>query len=233
MRAKFLIIIAFILSNSWASFSQTMVNGEPYLSQGKIVFDVAYPDAQPSGKAAASIPAGKVVYFKNDKMRIETKMADGHTEIQLIDFTNKIEHSLKEVSEKKYAVKTTPDDVQKECTKIPYVEVRNADEFKSIAGSNCQKNQYMITDKNHDTFTCDIYTNFKVLIINPNWFYPQFREVAHFMYEYSIKQNGVVAKVTAKSVEQFNEDESIFNIPSGYKPVTKVEFAKLKHKSAD
>src|SRR5882672_11079087 len=83
----FLLFVATV-SNAQVIAGVDMGDGS-YLKEYKITYEVSYPEGQPSSNAILS----KVVYVKNDMIRVETTAKTG-TSTMIVDCNNRIATTL-------------------------------------------------------------------------------------------------------------------------------------------
>src|SRR5258705_10944243 len=84
------------------------------IDEGKVVFEISYPDADIPDEQMTMMPTESVVYFKDDHSRVETKMGMGMNMVMLIDNKTKTVTSLMDMMGNKMALKMNEDDLKKQ-----------------------------------------------------------------------------------------------------------------------
>jgi len=96
-------------------------------------------------------------------------------------------------------------------------KIELTEETKEIAGYKCKKANITWSDYNFVIY----YTN-EIKIDEPNWNNP-FPEIDGVLLEYQYEMFDIKTKVTATAVTKEEISEEVFEIPAGYKNVSKKE----------
>lgn len=194
------------------------------ISEGKIVYEISFPEMETDEQSKELMPTESVFYFKDNQIRMEMKMM-GMSTVVISNSKDKSATTLMDLMGSKFAIKMTADDIEKEKEKMNgniKMDVRITNETKNIAGYTCKKAIASSRDGGDITiyFTNDI-------IAKNQGFSDQYKGVDGFPMEYQMAQNGMNMKFTAKSVTKEKVDAAKFIIPKDYKLTTKEELAKM------
>ena len=214
-------LLAFLLIST-SNFLQAQENGR-MVGQGKIVFEISYPNSQLDQQTLAMMPTESVLYFKGNMSRSEIQMGIGSTAI-ISDHKLGETITLMDMLGNKSAIKSTKLDAEAErsSNNKPTVELKS--DTKVIAGYNCKKAVVSTTGRNGG-LTFDVwYTN---ELMARNSFDSELEGINGFMLEFQTEQNGMTMKMTAKSVEEQQVDDSKFMLPEGYTVMTKEQFKQM------
>lgn len=193
------------------------------LSSGKIIFDISYPESHMDESTKANLPKESIMYFKNDKVKVEINMPMGKTTV-ISNNTTGDGIMLMNMMGNKMAVKMDKDDILKEKSSIGKATVSQTRESKVIAGYTCYKAVITIPTKDGDKTFDAWYTH---EIKAKNSFSSQIEGVDGFMMEFINNQNGMNMKMTARSVEAIDITDSEFDIPEGYEVKTMEDLKKM------
>src|SRR4051794_19395113 len=75
------------------------------IDEGKVVFEISYPDADMPDEQMAMMPTESKMFFKDNQARIEMKMGMGMSQVMLFDNKNKMMTMLMDMMGNKIAVK--------------------------------------------------------------------------------------------------------------------------------
>jgi len=215
---KFLVPFCFILICSGFS-----VSAQQKLTEGKVVFEITYPDMELDQQTMAMLPGESVFYFKHSKSRVEIKMAMGST-VVISDATTQTSTTLMDYMGNKMAIHMTPEDIEKEKHSKPASTVKMTEETKKIAGYLCSK-AMIIPEDTTETSPYEVW--FTREIEARNSFRSTIEGIDGFLMEFKTRQNNMTMKMTCKSVESQNVDEVLFDIPKGFRPVTMEELKSM------
>jgi GLPGLI family protein len=212
------LLLLFILTASAKSFTYAQK-----ISEGKLVYEISFPDMQLDEQMKGMMPTESTIYFKDNQIRMEMKMM-GMSTVVITDAKDKSATTLMDMMGNKYAVKLTADEIQKEQAKMSNskYETKLTDETKMIAGYKCKK--AIATGKDGNDIII-YYTN-EILARNQG-FNDQYKGIDGFPMEYQMTQNGMNMRFVAKSVSKEKVEADKFTIPPDYKITTKEEIAKM------
>ncbi len=195
--------------------------------EGKILFEVSFLNL-PDPQMASMFPNEAVSYFKNNKSRMEMSMMMGSRTVTISDGNTKSAVTLMDLMGQKYAIDNSSSKTSEEQKKMmDATTVTITNETKKIAGYTCKKAIIVIlpTASNKDTLNMEMwFTN--ELSINKNFVASSMNKIDGAVLEFTIKQNKMDIKLSAKSVVKQSVEDSLFLIPADYKKTTSEEMMK-------
>lgn len=214
---KALLVLLFLSVGSYSTYAQKMV------SEGKIIYEISYPDMMLDAEMLAMMPKESVVFFKGDFSRTDLNMGMGITSSSIFNSKTGEVIALTDLMGTKTAMKISAGDQKKskEQNKRSQMKVILTGQTKEIAGYPCKR----AVVKNDDDTALDIYftENIKArTTATIDW-----KEINGFPMEYYLDQNGLKMKFTATKVLLENVEDSLFQIPEGYKMITQEEMMKM------
>lgn len=193
------------------------------LSEGKIVYEVTFEDANINPMMKALLPSEVTTYFKNNRTCTVISMGMNMMETRLISDAAAFTYTtLMDAMGKKIALVLNKAQVEENYSDRVDLKVMHTGETKVIAGIECK--QAMITDSTNNTYP--VYYTEELSVKNPNWSSP-YRDIKGCMMEYSIRFGDMVMNLKAKEVTGVENDESLFTIPEGYQIVKDTKELKL------
>lgn len=212
---KFLLLIALAFTFAIGANAQK-------LKEGKIVYKIAYEKLPAELESSKSMLPNEAIVVFNDKFSKTTTKSMAGDQIVLHDKKNEIMWALIDLMGNKVAIADTISDEKSEME--PEFEVKFVKgEKKEIAGYACKKAE--ITMKLQDQ-TMEMEAWYTGDLQVPNEMnIDDFQEGA--LLEYTTNTNGMLVRKTATSVNKEKVDAKEFELPEGYKKMTKDEFAKM------
>ena len=204
---SFVLFSLFLLS----LFSNYGCNMKPSeITEGKIIYDISYPDAASTGLVATMLPKELVVYFKDDKMCTEFYLGTG--DVRMISDADKKSYTmLANVMSKKIAMKFKESDVNNNFKDRADLKIKFTENTKEIAGIKCQEAN--ITDSTEHHY-CIYYTH-QLRVKSPNWSTP-YHEIDGVMMEYSVNLNDIIMNLKAQSISYEKVNDAVFKVPYNY-----------------
>ncbi|MBC7865535.1 MAG: DUF4412 domain-containing protein [Bacteroidia bacterium] len=193
------------------------------IDEGKVLYEISYPDADIPDEQMAMMPTEAKMFFKNLSSRMEMKMGMGMDNVMIFDNKNKVMTMLMDMMGNKMAVKFTEADIKEKRVKEGKqdYEVKITDETKEIAGFKCKK--AILTGKDG---TFDLYFTDQISFKNGDWA-SEYKGIDGFPLQYKISQGSLIMQMTAKSVTKEKVEDSMFVVPSDFKPMTTEELQKM------
>jgi hypothetical protein len=189
---------------------------EKYISEGAIEYDATVVDQ--SNPMANLAPNKMTIKFKNNKSCAEMSAGMGLFSTSFIsDPETKSMTQLVKLLNKKFSLVEKEAEIKKENESYP-VTITLLKDTKMIAGYKCKKAHVKVNDENASEF--DIYYTKDLNIQNPNFANPFFK-IDGVLMEYQMKKFGLEMKFMAKAVKCEDVDDSTFELPEDYKPITK------------
>ncbi len=210
---SFYLIIVFVLACNF-SYSQ--------ITEGKVVYDISYPESGLDAQTLQMLPSESSTYFKNDRMRIDMKMGMGMNNRILVDNSKKDVHVLMDMMGNKMDMYMTEKEIDKELNDEGEYTISKSDETKEIAGYIC--NKAVINTKDGNKF--NVWYTKKINIKNANW-NNQFKSLDGFLMEFRMNQNGLTMEMTARNISLEKVNDEIFIVPEGYKVMSKEDLKKM------
>jgi len=194
-------------------------NAQKKISEGKITFEISYPDSDMPDEMAAMMPTEMDMYIKTDKSRIDMTMGMGMNQVMIFDNKAKTMTMLMDMMGKKIKVVSTEADMKKkrEKDKTPEYKIEKTDETKTIAGYLCKKAKVTSGDYSFDMFYTD-----DIVLKGAEWT-SEYKGIDGFPMEYLQEQGEMKMLMKAKKVAVEKIDDSKFAIPDGYKEMTPEE----------
>ena len=184
--------------------------------EGKIAYSISYGDLPEEMKAYESmLPKEMNFSVKGDKSKMTQPSAMGSETIVITDNSANKSTVLIDAMGNKIAVSTDLDERFSNKPKVEYVAGT-----KKIAGYDCKK--AILTDENGIKTTLWYTPDVPALDINLG-----LSEIDGLPLEFESEQNGINAKIVAKSVSEEKINDSEFVIPAGYKEMSAEEFQQL------
>lgn len=193
------------------------------LTEGKIVYEISYPEMELDDETKSMMPTESVIYFKDIFVRMEMKMMGMGTTV-ISNSKDKSATTLMDFMGNKYAIKMTAEDLEKEKAKISNskLETKLTSETKDIAGYKCKK---AIATTKEGSEIIIYYTN--DIVAKNQGFSDQYKGIDGFPMEYQMSQGGLNMKLVAKNVSKEKVASDKFSVPSDYKITSKEEMSKM------
>lgn len=193
------------------------------LTEGKVVYEISYPDTSLDALTISMLPTEATLYFKGDKTRMEMKMGLGMNMIAIADNKAMTTTVLMDIMGNKSAMTMTDEDLKKASKKEDEYEIVTTAETKMIAGLPCKKAVVTLKDKN----SFNVWYTDGIKVKNSNW-NNQFKNIDGFLMEFRMDQTlGLSMLMTAKSIADVKTTEQLFAIPEGYKTINSDEMMKM------
>lgn len=210
---KKLLILLFLLQAS------AVVNAQKNFTEGKIIYDITYPDMEMDPQMAAMMPTEQVVYIKGVMSRTEMSMAMGYSNYMILNGKTGEVITLNDMMGNKSAIRTTVEEVKKNEKSEKKPKVTLTGETREIAGYSCKKAivemdgtsiEYFVTDK--------ISASLAGM--------DELKDIKGFPLSYGVDQGEIKMRFTARSLNTEKVADDKFIIPSDYKLTTKEELMK-------
>jgi len=200
-------------------FTHSSLTAQQKIDEGKVVYEITYPDMELDPQMAAMMPTESVVYFKGNMSRSEITMGMGISSTTIVNSKTNEVTSLNDMMGNKTATIIDTDDQKKEKDDDYKVELVN--ETKEISGYKCKK---AILKNTSGSLIELFYTE---NISASSQFSSQWKSLKGFPLEYVIDVSGMNMKMTAKSITSEKVSDELFKIPPDYKLMSQEEFKKL------
>lgn len=173
---------------------------------------------------AGLAPSKMTIKFKNNKSCAEMSAGMGLFSTSFIsDPEKKTLTQLVKLLNKKLSLVLNEAAITKENEAYKF-ELTPLKGKKMIAGYNCSSAHVKMEDDLQTEF--DIFYTNELKIDNPNFANPFFM-IDGVLMEYQMKKFGLEMKFTAKSIKKEDIDDSTFELPAEYKPISAEEMNTL------
>lgn len=214
MKTKFIIsasfgIIAFMSSS-------TKVMAQRRLTEATITYDIVINTSNSAPQAADLLDgATSTIYLKGNSSRSELTSSLG-TQATIIDSRVGDVTVLKDYGEQKYMIKMTSDNWRQSNKKYEGIIFTYLEEYKTIAGYNCQK----AIGKLSDGSTFSVYFTKELLPINKDFQYLN-KNLPGLALQYEATLGKMMVTYTVSSVNFNPVLQAKFDLPkSGYRVMT-------------
>src|ERR1051325_9859405 len=103
------LLILFVLMASDITISKAQK-----IDEGKVTFEISYPDSDIPDEQMAMMPTESTMFFKDNQARVEMKMGMGMNQVMIFDNKNKVMTMLMDMMGSKTAVKFNEADIKKQ-----------------------------------------------------------------------------------------------------------------------
>jgi len=191
------------------------------LFSGTIEYEITYTGADLDPATVATLPKSLMMTVSGKKSRVD--MQQGMMNIVKInnaETTSSV--SLIDIMEKKYAIKSTKEEIEKAMAEMPKTKITVTEEKKDIAGMKATKATIVFTGEDGKETTEDVYFNPEIGGEGFNFDTP-YKDIKGGLLQYTIENNGLKMLFTAKEVKAKKIKDTTFLIPSDYQEVTAEE----------
>jgi len=196
--------------------------------RGKVTYQISYDSGSLPEGAAEMMP--KIMSMSVGENKTKTVLFTGMGKQTVIfDLKEKTKTAFMEIMGKKFGIKSSLEDIQKEEAFQPEATIISLNETKEIAGYPCKKMKVTLKDRStgDTTTTYAWYTD--ELDVNPdiNFSNSIFSQVKGLLMEYQLDTGqGIIMTFTATEVDKKRVPEKEFDAPEGYNMTTKENLMK-------
>lgn len=183
------------------------------LTEATISYDIVINTSNKAAQAADLLDgATSVVYLKGNSSRSDMISSLG-TQATIVDGKTGEVTVLKEYGEQKYMIKMTKDNWKESNKKYEGITFTFADEYKTIAGYNCQKAVGVLTDGT----SFNVYFTRDLLPMNKDFQYLN-KNLPGLAMQYEASLGSMLVTYTVSSINLNPVQQAKFDIPkSGYR----------------
>jgi hypothetical protein len=189
----------------------------PKISEGVIHFELSYPYYEDAFMASI-MPDEMEMTFKNNVYRNHVSKGGLFSSTVIADCNNETLLLILDLGPKRIYCTLDKSLTDIMLMNYPVPDILKVSEFDSIAGTFCEKKN-AIFDHLADGYDVELYETFDIDIKNSNWC-NQYSEIDGALLGYEIKQFGIQARMIATKIDTVVVNDSIFNVPQGFKEVT-------------
>jgi GLPGLI family protein len=213
-------IISIILLFAFGFGIDAQAGKKPF--EGIITYKISFPGADIPAEAVSMMPKVATVMVKGNMIKSTLVMGMGK-QISISNGEDKTVVNLIEAMGQKFAIESTPEEIEKELSKYE-TTIEITEETKKIAGLECIK--AIVHAKNTKTgkindITAYYTTKYKIGEIYKGK--AMFNGIPGIMMQYEIDANGMKMVFTASNIKKQKVKDEEFNIPEGYTKTTKEE----------
>ena len=197
------------------SFSSQLM-AQRRLTEATISYDIVINTSNSTPQAADLLDgATSVIYLKGNSSRSEMTSSLG-TQATIIDGKNGGVTVLKDYGEQRYMIQMTPDNWKQSNKKYEGISFTYLNEFKTIAGYNCQK----AIGKLSDSSTFNVYFTKELLPVNKDFQYLN-KNLPGLALQYEASLGKMMVTYTVSAINFNPVSQTKFDLPkSGYRVMT-------------
>lgn len=198
-------------------FASVPVFGQKKITEATISYDIVINTSNTKPKAADLLDgATSVIYLKGNSSRSEMTSSLG-TQTTIIDGKTKNVTILKDYGEQKYMITMTPDNWKASNKKYEGITFTYENEFKTIAGYNCQK---AIGKLAGDTSSFIVYFTKDIVPVNKDFQYLN-KSLPGLAMQYEASLGNLRVTYTVSGINFNLVPAAKFDLPkSGYRIMT-------------
>ena len=199
-------------------------NDKNILNEGEIEFEIKYLENERENPLISLLPRKMITIFKNNSTH---SLIEGFWgTFKLIYITNHLKGqnvTLFQILDKKYMYLADTSDAPFGYESATNVKFSFTEKVKNIAGYECN-HAFAVFPNSSDTV--EVYYTDQLNIKNPNSNNP-YRDISGVLLEFSVKLAGINMMFKAKKITGREININKFNIPAGFKKVSKEEMEKI------
>lgn len=217
--------IAFVLFLIVSGAKTSFAGGDEF--NGIIVYNISYSNSDLDEAMLSQMPKTMKLYVKGKMAKSIIQMGMG-TQASIMDGENMTTTSLMDIMGQKFAYTVTKEELMKELEEMPEPDISYPNETKEIAGYTA--NKVVIETKDPETGEEMIMTGYytdelgkqNLMIDNPIY-----KDIEGIMLEFATKAQGMEMEFKAVEVDKKKVSDKEFEVPEGYKEVTKEELENM------
>jgi hypothetical protein len=184
--------------------------GKGSAGEGMIEYQVNPVNA--NSAFAAMAPTSMTLKYKNDRLIAEMSTGLSAVEIKFISDNKKGKFTqCVKILNQKYLCSFNATSMNSLFKDTPKYDVKKVDEFKTIAGLNCQKAE--IYEKGTNKHLFDVFFTDEFKFTKPNW-WNEFSGIDGMLMEYQMKRYNMDLHFIARKITSVAIDSTVF-IPKG------------------
>jgi len=215
------LLLFFILIVSLSGFFSSCEEEEnivvPKLTEGVLHFELSYPYYEDAFMASI-MPDEMEMTFKNNVYRNHVSQGGLFSSTVIADCNAETLILILDLGPKRIYCSLDRALTDTMLMNYPIPDILKVNEFDSIAGTFCEKKS-AIFDHLEDGYDVELYETFDIDIQNSNWC-NQYREIEGVLLGFEVEQFGIQARMKATKLDSVKVNDSIFNIPQGFKEVS-------------
>jgi GLPGLI family protein len=186
------------------------------LTEGRIVYEVKYPNSINKHYIDSSMLKQEIVWFKRKIEKIDWIVNDSIEYSTLYDIKAKIITMIMKYPKGNLAIISNEEDYERGMGKPPKGVFKYTSDTKMICGYKCNKAEYLATG---DTTKHYVYYTKEITFKIPYFLKNPFEGLEGFPMEYNTNYGNAQTTTLVTSVCFDKIDDSIFEIPKGYEKI--------------
>ncbi|MGM0613828.1 MAG: hypothetical protein ACQESM_09995 [Bacteroidota bacterium] len=215
------VAIAFVFS------SCSIFKGGSKSFEGKITYEITYPDADLEPAQKAQMPKQSVTYVMGNYAKSVTNQGSAEI-VQIIDGEAKTKTIMIAGGGMKKYHTLKEEQIKAQNSDVDLIGLEKTDETKEIAGYTTKKAVAKYENDYGETETLTMYYTPEIGNKSINFDNPFMKEIDGMVLEYELKQGDMITKYTANSIEKTNLKETDFLVPDDYEKLTDEELEQLR-----
>jgi GLPGLI family protein len=213
MKMKKIISVALV---AFTLFPSVQLMAQRRLTEATISYDIVINTSNSTPQTADLLDgATSVIYLKGNSSRSEMTSSLG-SQATIIDGKTGNVTVLKDYGEQKYMIQMTPDNWKQSNKKYEGISFTYLNEFKTIAGYNCQK----AIGKLSDSSTFNVYFTKELLPANKDFQYLN-KNLPGLALQYEASLGKMMVTYTVSTISFNPVPQTKFDLPkSGYRVMT-------------
>ena len=222
--------LVLLVSLAFAFSACSILQGGSESFEGKITYEISYPDADLEPAQKAQMPKQSVSYVKGKYAKTVTNQ--GMAEIvQVVDGKAKTKTIMIAGGGQKKYYTQSKEKIEAQNADVNIKGVEKKDETKEIAGYTAKKVLAKYENDYGETDTLTMYYTPEIGNKAINFDNPFMKKIDGMVLEYELKQNDMTTKFKAKKIEETNLSEKDFLVPEDYEKLTDEELEKIRQQS--
>ena len=196
------------------------------ISEGKIVYNLSYPQFEDDNIFTSMFPSEMTFKFKDNNTRneLKTKMAIFSTSLLANNKDKKVTHLVK-IANKYSGLEMDSMEIMEEYGRKPEgMVITPTEQTKVIAGYTC--NHALVSFESDTSENFDIYYTNDIELKDPNWCTP-FHEIKGVLMEAKVNKFNIDMHMVATEVVAEKYPNEDFQITNDYDPITVTEMADI------
>lgn len=196
------------------------------ISEGKIVYNIKYPEQNASSSIAGVLPSEMVIYFKDNNLKSVMKGAMNFYSIEILSpAKSDSTYTFLRVMDKKVFVASPNTNGVFIFEQLKGSDIQLIDGLeKEFLGFKCKKALLTMDDKGIAPIEA-YYTNM-IRVKNPNKNTP-FYKVPGVLVEFELLLKNIRCTITAKEISPLKLDDNTFAITPKYKRISEAEMTSI------
>ncbi len=198
---------------------QSIFSGK--IDEGTIVYEISYLDDEEDNPLISLLPKEMTIKFKNNSSISYIEGFFGTFKlVYLTDYKTATNSTILKVMDKKYIYSVDTAQLPAGYAEMENIELQKTEQRIEILGYDCKVAKFVcpaISDQELYVYYTD-----EIAIKSPNTNNP-FRELDGVLMGFQVKLTGINMKFIAKEVIEEKIEDTEFELPEGYKQVSKKE----------